>query len=60
MTTIPAAANIGVAAAYDDWPAWRGSMAQLAINLVAILVSGTVDARDPAALYHRRQRRHDA
>ena len=40
VTTIPAAANIGVAAAYEDWPAWRGSVAQLAINLVAMCVAG--------------------
>ena len=27
VTTIPAAANIGVAAAFGDWPEWRGAMA---------------------------------
>ena len=42
VTTIPAAANIGVAAAYQDWSAWRGSMEQLAINLGAICVAGIV------------------
>jgi hypothetical protein len=28
VTTIPAAANIGVAAAYQDWEEWRGAMLQ--------------------------------
>jgi uncharacterized hydrophobic protein (TIGR00271 family) len=42
VTTIPAAANIGVAAAYGDWSAWRGSMLQLAINVAMILVAGVL------------------
>ena len=29
VTTIPAAANVGVAAAYQDWDSWRGSLFQL-------------------------------
>jgi uncharacterized hydrophobic protein (TIGR00271 family) len=41
VTTIPAAANIGVAAAYADWSELRGSLAQLAINLACIVVAGT-------------------
>ena len=40
VTTIPAAANIGVAAALGDWSDWRGAMAQLAINLTAIVLAG--------------------
>jgi uncharacterized hydrophobic protein (TIGR00271 family) len=40
VTTIPAAANVGVAAAYRDWDACRGSLAQLGINLGAIVLSG--------------------
>ena len=59
ITTIPAAANIGVSAAYRDWPSWRGSLAQLSINLVAIVVSGTVVLTIQRALYHRRKRRHE-
>jgi uncharacterized hydrophobic protein (TIGR00271 family) len=59
ITTIPAAANIGVAAAYQDWPSWRGSMAQLSINLAAIFVSGTVVLAIQRALYHRRKQRHE-
>lgn len=40
VTTIPAAANIGVAAAYRNWDEWRGAVLQLAINLGAIVVAG--------------------
>jgi uncharacterized hydrophobic protein (TIGR00271 family) len=40
VTTIPAAANVGVAAVYGDWNAVAGATAQLVINLVAIIVSG--------------------
>jgi len=42
VTTIPAAANVGVAAAYGDWEAWRGSLLQLAINITMILVAGVL------------------
>jgi uncharacterized hydrophobic protein (TIGR00271 family) len=58
VTTIPAASNIGVAAAYQDWEAWRGSMGQLAINLSGILVAGTVTLLIQRALYARRYERH--
>jgi uncharacterized hydrophobic protein (TIGR00271 family) len=58
VTTIPAAANVGVAAAYGDWPAWRGSMAQLAINLSCILAAGVVTLTVQRALYRRRRRAH--
>jgi uncharacterized hydrophobic protein (TIGR00271 family) len=40
VTTIPAAANVGVAAAYRDWDEWRGAALQLAINLSMIVVAG--------------------
>jgi uncharacterized hydrophobic protein (TIGR00271 family) len=58
VTTIPAAANIGVSAAYGDWAAWRGSMGQLAINLGAVLVSGTLTLAIQRRSYQRRRRRH--
>jgi uncharacterized hydrophobic protein (TIGR00271 family) len=58
VTTIPAAANVGLAAAYQDWPAWRGSVAQLAINLAAILLAGTVTLFLQRLLYRRRRQRH--
>ncbi len=40
VTTIPAAANIGVAAAIGDWSEWRGAMVQLVVNLIAICLAG--------------------
>jgi len=58
VTTIPAAANIGVAAAYQDWPAWRGSVGQLAVNLAAILLAGTFTLYLQRLLYRRRRVRH--
>ena len=58
VTTIPAAANIGVAAAYADWDAWGGSIAQLAINGVAITLSGTATLYVQRLLYRRRRVRH--
>jgi uncharacterized hydrophobic protein (TIGR00271 family) len=60
VTTIPAAANIGVAAAYQDGDGWLGSMAQLALNLVSILVAGTLVLAVQRMLYARRWRRHSA
>jgi len=57
VTTIPAAANIGVALAYRDWEAWRGSMGQLAINLGAIVLFGTAALALQRLLYQRRRRR---
>ena len=34
VTTIPAAANVAVAAAYGDWAECGGALGQLVINLV--------------------------
>jgi uncharacterized hydrophobic protein (TIGR00271 family) len=42
VTTIPAASNIGVAAAYGEWDAAAGAAAQLGINLAGIVVAGVV------------------
>jgi len=58
VTTIPAAANIGVSFAYGDWSSWRGSMLQLAVNLAGILASGVLTLSVQRKLYHRRRRRH--
>jgi uncharacterized hydrophobic protein (TIGR00271 family) len=57
VTTIPAAANIGVAAAYQDGDGWAGSVAQLALNLASILVAGTLVLTVPRILYARRSAR---
>jgi uncharacterized hydrophobic protein (TIGR00271 family) len=58
VTTIPAAANIGIAAALGDWETFGGSAAQLAVNLVAILLAGTLTLYVQRLLYQRRKRRH--
>jgi uncharacterized hydrophobic protein (TIGR00271 family) len=58
VTTIPAAAAIGVSAAYGDWTDWRGAIAQLLINLSAILIAGIATLRLQDIIYQRRRRRH--
>jgi uncharacterized hydrophobic protein (TIGR00271 family) len=58
VTTIPAAAAIGVAAAFGDWPDWRGAMAQLAINLSAIVIAGVATLYVQRAFYKQRRRHH--
>ena len=55
VTTIPAAANIGVAAAYGDSDGWTGSLAQLALNLVSIVTAGTLVLAVQRMLYARRR-----
>ena len=58
VTTIPAAANIGVAAAYGEWAEWRGAMLQLALNLFAIVLAGVGTLFIQRRLYMRRRRDH--
>ncbi len=58
VTTIPAAANIGIAAAYGDWDGFRGSTEQLALNLTCILVAGTAVLALQRALFRRRRAQH--
>ena len=58
ITTIPAAANAGIAAAYGDWDTVLGSLGQLVVNLAAILVAGTLTLLAERAMYGRRRRRH--
>ncbi len=58
LTTIPAAANIGVAAAYEDWDACSGSAAQLGLNLGAVLLAGTLTLGVQHRLYQRRRSHH--
>lgn len=58
VTTIPAAANIGVTIAFGDWDSAGGSLAQLTINLSTILLAGTVVLWVQRRLYRRRRREH--
>jgi uncharacterized hydrophobic protein (TIGR00271 family) len=59
VTTIPAAAAVAVAAAYQDWGAMGGSAGQLAVNVASILVAGTLTLLIQRAVYHRREVRHE-
>ena len=58
VTTIPAAANIGVALALGDAKEALGAAGQLAINLTAIVVAGVAVLFIQRRLYLRRKARH--
>jgi uncharacterized hydrophobic protein (TIGR00271 family) len=54
VTTIPAAANVGVAAAYADWGEFTGALVQLVINVLSILMAGIATLALQRAAYRRR------
>jgi uncharacterized hydrophobic protein (TIGR00271 family) len=58
VTTIPAAANIGVAAALGDWHEWLGAMEQLSLNLGTIVLAGIGTLFVQRRIYVRRRRDH--
>jgi uncharacterized hydrophobic protein (TIGR00271 family) len=58
VTTIPAAANIGVAAAMGEVDEWLGAMGQLSLNLSAIMLAGIGTLFLQRRLYVRRRRQH--
>jgi uncharacterized hydrophobic protein (TIGR00271 family) len=58
VTTIPAAANIGVAAAFGDWSEWAGALGQLSLNLSAIFLAGIGTLYLQRWLYKRRRVKH--
>jgi uncharacterized hydrophobic protein (TIGR00271 family) len=58
VTTIPAAANIGVAAALGDGKEWVGAMEQLVLNLGAIFLACIGTLYIQRRLYVRRRRAH--
>jgi uncharacterized membrane protein len=58
VTTIPAAANIGVAAALGDGEEWIGAMEQLGLNLGAIFLACIGTLYVQRRLYLRRRRAH--
>jgi len=58
VTTIPAAANIGVAAALGDWHEWGGAMEQLCLNLAMILLAGIGTLFIQRRIYLRRRVAH--
>jgi uncharacterized hydrophobic protein (TIGR00271 family) len=58
VTTIPSAANVGVAAAYADGDEFGGALAQLLLNLSALFLAGIVTLYVQRRLYLVRRRRH--
>ena len=58
VTTIPAAANIGVAAAYGDWDTVEGAAIQLMVNLAGIFAAGLGTLYLQRLLYVRRRHAH--
>jgi uncharacterized hydrophobic protein (TIGR00271 family) len=58
VTTIPAAAYVGVAAAYGDGRSFRGSLGQLGVNVAALLAAGTLTLVVQRAIYGRRRAAH--
>ncbi len=57
VTTIPAAANVGVSLAYQDWSTMRGSLGQLVLNLAVIVLAGTLTLGVQRAVWLRRRAR---
>ena len=58
VTTIPAAANVGVAAAYGDWSECRGALAQLGINLLCLTAAGVATLTVQRWVFERRRERY--
>jgi uncharacterized hydrophobic protein (TIGR00271 family) len=58
VTTIPAASNIGVAAAYGDWHDAVGAAGQLAINLTSIVLAGVLTLYIQRRYYVARRVKH--
>ena len=59
VTTIPAAANIGVAVALGDGQEALGALAQLVLNLCAIVLAGVAVLYLQRRLYLRRKQKHE-
>jgi uncharacterized hydrophobic protein (TIGR00271 family) len=58
VTTIPAAAAVGVGAAYGDWDEFGGALSQLGLNLVALFLAGIATLYTQRRLYVARRRKH--
>ena len=58
VTTIPAAANIGVAAAYTDWGEVEGAAIQLGVNLTCIIAAGLTTLYIQRRYYLSRRKDH--
>jgi len=53
VTTIPAAAAIGVSLAYSDWSDARGSVFQLLLNVVLLIAVGAAGLRAQRTIWRR-------
>ena len=51
VTTIPAAASVGVSIAYSSWSEARGSVLQLLLNVVLLIVVGATGLRTQRAIW---------
>jgi uncharacterized hydrophobic protein (TIGR00271 family) len=60
VTTIPAAANVGVSAAYTDWDSFGGSLGQLGLNIASLLAAGIITLAIQRTLFNRRRALHEA
>jgi uncharacterized hydrophobic protein (TIGR00271 family) len=58
VTTIPAASNVGVAAAYGEWSDALGAGLQLGINLTGIVAAGVLTLFVQRRYYVARRRKH--
>jgi uncharacterized hydrophobic protein (TIGR00271 family) len=58
VTTIPAASNIGVAAAYGEWGIAGKAALQLGINLAGIVAAGVITLFIQRRYYVARRRKH--
>jgi uncharacterized hydrophobic protein (TIGR00271 family) len=53
ITTLPAAASIGLSVAFSSWHDAAGSLYQLLLNVVILIVVGTVGLSAQRSLWHR-------
>ena len=59
VTTIPAASDIGVASAFGSWSEARGSLLQLLLNVVVLILVGLLTLRFVRLLWRRVRARGD-
>jgi uncharacterized hydrophobic protein (TIGR00271 family) len=58
VTTIPAAANVGVTATYGQWSSFAGSLQQLGVNILSLLAAGTLTLWIQRLIYAHRRHEH--
>ena len=59
VTTIPAASDIGVASAFNSWSEAQGSLLQLLLNIVVLIVVGVLTLRFVRLPWRRISNRRD-